>query len=83
MMEVLLLAIVLVGFAVLALGINIFFRKEGKFPETEVGKNRKMRELGIVCVKCEEHRKYNEAKRKRKPNLNPSVLKLDVDGLSC
>jgi hypothetical protein len=82
-MEVILIAIVLVGISFLALGINIFFRRDGKFPETEVGKNRKMRELGIVCTKCEEHRKYRNAKNKNKPNLNPSVLKLDIEGLNC
>lgn len=82
-MEVLLLAIALVGISFVALGVNIFFRKEGKFPETEVGKNRKMRQLGIVCAKCEEHRKYREIKRNKKVQINPSKLSIDVEGIGC
>lgn len=81
-MEVLLLAIALVGISFVALGVNIFFRKEGKFPETEVGKNRKMRDLGISCAKCEEHRKYREIKRKKKAQINPAKLSIDIEGLS-
>ncbi len=82
-MEVLLLAVVILGISFLALGVNIFFRKEGKFPETEVGKNRKMRELGITCVKCEEHKKYRQTKRKKNVRINPAKLTIDVEGLSC
>lgn len=81
-MEVLIVSVVLVGLAFLGLGINIFFRKEGKFPETEVGKNRKMRELGISCVRCDEMRKYNEALKKRNKRINPATLKLDIQGLT-
>ncbi len=83
MMEVILLAIVVVGFSFLALGVNIFFTKKGKFPETEVGKNKHMRELGIYCTKCEEHKNYRKAISKRKPKIAAATLKLDVDGLSC
>ena len=82
-MEVILLAIVFVGISFLALGVNIFFTKKGKFPDTEVGKNPKMKELGLACAKCEEHKNYRKALKKRKPKLSAATLKLDVDGLSC
>jgi hypothetical protein len=42
------------GLCVAGLAFNILFRKNGKFPETEVGKNTNMRKLGITCVKHEE-----------------------------
>ena len=29
---------------------NIIFRKNGKFPETEVSRNENMRKLGIKCM---------------------------------
>jgi hypothetical protein len=81
-MEIVLLAIGLVGFAFLALGVGIFFRKDGKFPETEVGKNKNMRQLGIYCTKCEEGKKWREAKRKEAArNIKPNNLKIDIAGL--
>ncbi|MBN1118216.1 MAG: hypothetical protein JXA77_13490 [Bacteroidales bacterium] len=82
-MEVLIAAVVIVGLSFLALGFNIFFRKDGKFPENEVGKNKKMREMGIYCVKCEEGRKFREAKRKQKAKINVNSLQLDIERLSC
>lgn len=47
-------AIILVGFCVVGLGFNIFFRKNGKFPETEISSNKEMKKRGIRCVKEEE-----------------------------
>lgn len=81
-MEVVLIAIVLVGISFLILGVRIFFVKGGNFPETEVGTNRNMRHLGITCVKCDENKRYREAVRKRAAkNINPLYLKVDVSGL--
>ncbi len=77
-MEILLITILLMAIAFLALGFNIFFRKEGKFPETEVGHNRKMKELGITCPRCDEMRLLNEEKKRRKPKIKPSELKIDM-----
>ncbi|MBN2348373.1 MAG: hypothetical protein JXJ22_06025 [Bacteroidales bacterium] len=72
--EVLLIVIVLVGLSFLLLGFNIFFRKDGKFPETEVGKNKNMRKLGITCTRCSEVAHYK--KMKKNTRINPSELKL-------
>ena len=49
----------LVAAAILALGIfgmcfNIIFRKDGHFPEYEVGSNKEMRKMGIRCMKEEQ-----------------------------
>jgi hypothetical protein len=51
---ILLIAIVLVGFCVFALAISIIIKKNGKFPEREIGKNRRLRKLGLRCPKQEE-----------------------------
>lgn len=53
------LQVVLISFAVVALCVfgmcfNIIFRKDGKFPEYEVGENKEMRKMGIKCMKQEE-----------------------------
>jgi len=40
--------------AIIAMGFNVFFRKNKKFPETSVGKNKDMRKLGLSCARSEE-----------------------------
>ena len=42
-MNVFLAALVFVGLCVLGLGFNIFFRKDGHFPDTEISTNPAMR----------------------------------------
>lgn len=43
-------AAILLGIGVLGICFNIIFRKNGKFPETEVSRNENMRKLGIKCM---------------------------------
>jgi hypothetical protein len=81
-MEVFLLSLILVAVAFVALGLGIFFTKGGRFPETEVGHNRHMRELGITCAKCDERKAWNEYKRRQKPVIDPKKLKLDTSSSS-
>lgn len=75
MLQVLLISIVLVGIAFLALGLNIFFTKRS-FPETEVGHNKKMKELGISCAKCDEWKSFR--KKRKFTNLKLDVSKLEI-----
>ena len=53
-MEILIAAVILVGLCVFGLCFNIIFRKDGKFPETEIENNKEMRKRGIKCAKEEE-----------------------------
>ena len=53
-MEVFLAALVLVGFGVLGMCFNIIFRKNGQFPQTDVGSNENMKKLGIRCMREED-----------------------------
>ena len=50
-MKVFLAALIIVGAGVLMLGVNIFFRKDGQFPQFDVGSNDKMKALGIKCMR--------------------------------
>jgi hypothetical protein len=75
MIQVFIISLVLVAIAFLALGVNIFFAKK-PFPETEVGKNKKMKELGIECTKCGEMRRYKEKKKYMNLSLDSSRLQL-------
>jgi len=77
LMEVFFIAIALVGAAFLALGVSVFFKKNGKFPETEIGKNKHMREMGISCAKCEERKKWSEARNREKIVRLPQNLGID------
>jgi hypothetical protein len=40
----------LVGIAFIGLGITILIKKNGKFPETHIGKNKEMKKRGIHCA---------------------------------
>lgn len=53
-MEIFLAALILVALCVIGLCFNIIFRKDGKFPETEIENNKEMRKRGIKCAKEEE-----------------------------
>jgi hypothetical protein len=77
-MKLFLAAAVLTAIAFAALGLNIIFRKGGKFPETEVGRNKRMRDLGISCPKCDEMNAWREMNRQKRKKINPSELKLDL-----
>lgn len=73
MLQVFLITIFLIAVAFVALGVNIFFAKK-PFPETEVGKNKKMKQLGIECTKCGEWRKHKERMKFREVKIDFSKL---------
>ena len=54
MMAMLLLTLVIVGLAVVLLGVRIFFVKGGRFPNTHIHDNPEMRKRGIKCAKDKE-----------------------------
>jgi len=53
-LTILIISIIVLAICFIALGLNILFKKGGKFPEIEIGHNKAMRERGITCVKCDE-----------------------------
>lgn len=52
-MKVFLAALLLVALCVFGMCFNIIFRKDGQFPNSDVGSNEEMRKLGIRCMKDE------------------------------
>jgi hypothetical protein len=60
MLKILIISFVLLGFAFVGLAFRILFVRGGRFPQTSVGKNRQMRELGITCVKHDEMECYQK-----------------------
>ena len=61
-LKVLILSSILLGIAFIGLTLRILFVRDGRFPETSIGKNKEMRKLGITCAKHDEmncHKNHN------------------------
>ncbi|MDR0694753.1 MAG: hypothetical protein LBF81_05600 [Prevotellaceae bacterium] len=56
-----LVSVGVVGLCVAGLAFNILVRKNGKFPETEIAKNKNVRQLGITCVKQDEINRWKKS----------------------
>lgn len=63
-MEVFIATLVLVAICFVGLGFNIIFRKNGKFPETEISNNKEMKKLGIKCAKEDEMKMWGDQKHR-------------------
>jgi hypothetical protein len=53
-LTILIATVILVLLALAGLGLNILFRKNGRFPDTEISTNPAMKNLGITCAKHDE-----------------------------
>lgn len=53
-LSILLVSVVFLSIALLGMGVQTFFSSRKKFPDYEVGHNKKMREKGLVCAKTEQ-----------------------------
>ena len=85
LLPVFMISIVLVALAFTGLGVSILFRRNGKFPETEVGSNKNLRNLGITCTKQDEMKIFRQEKKSGKsdiPATQPPVRDCGV-GCSC
>ncbi len=51
MLQLFLAVLVFVGLSVLIMGFRLFFITGGKFPDSRIGHNKKLREAGIYCPK--------------------------------
>ncbi|MCF0206634.1 MAG: hypothetical protein HUK15_04330 [Bacteroidales bacterium] len=59
MLKIFLLALCIIAVCFVAIGVQVFFSKKKKFPETEIGSNAEMRKRNIKCSRCEEFEKCN------------------------
>lgn len=53
-LTIFILSIILVGIALIGLGIQTFFSKKKAFPETRVGHNKSLRDRNIYCIKTQQ-----------------------------
>ena len=69
-MEIFIAALIFIGLSVFGLCFNIIFRKNGRFPETEVSRNKEMRKLGIRCAKEDEMKLWGKKNGKKYPSCS-------------
>jgi len=86
-LNLLILSIVFIAIAFIGLGLNIIFKKNGKFPEKDVGHNPEMRKMGLSCAKGEALREFQMQKKilatKRGQITNPTDFNGGCSGCSC
>ncbi|MDD2583609.1 MAG: hypothetical protein WCR61_00180 [Bacteroidales bacterium] len=61
-MSLIFISIAILAIAIFLMSFNIIFRKDGEFPETEVGRNKEMRKKGLRCAKGEEKALWRKKK---------------------
>ena len=63
-LKVILLAVALVGIAILAMAVRILIKKGGRFPNTHVSGNRYLKRNGIYCAQTQDKLEQRKAWRK-------------------
>lgn len=50
LLTIFILVVILLGLALVGLGITMLVKKNGKFPQTHIGKSQTMKDRGIHCA---------------------------------
>ena len=69
------IGILAIGF--LGMAITIVVKKNGKFPNTSVGHNPKLRKMGITCEKCDELKRCRPNIKKKKAEKDERLKRMD------
>ena len=67
LVKVFIIVAILLGLALIGLGITMLIKKNGKFPETHIGRSKAMKERGIHCA--------NTTDRLERENYTPIDIK--------
>lgn len=62
MLDTILISLLIVAICVALLGVNIFFTRKKKFPNTHVSGNKALRKKGIDCVQSQDRNARKENK---------------------
>ena len=81
-MEILIAAIVFVGFAVFIMCFNIIFRKK-PFPDGEIEHNKELRKRGIICAREEEMRLWGPKKGRTSSGCSGSCGSCGLSDTEC
>ncbi len=56
------IVLILVALSIIALSIGILLKKNGRFPETHIGRNKHMKDKGISCANTTDRRERENYK---------------------
>jgi len=59
-LEIFILTVAILLIALLAMGIRIIVKKNGRFVQTAIGKNKEMAKRGVFCASYEERKLRNK-----------------------
>ena len=76
-MQLIFITIAFIALCVFLLSFNIIFRKNGKFPDSEIGHNKEMRKKGLICAKSEEKILWS------KKGIRPAAYNRQEECSSC
>lgn len=82
-MTVILFSLLMVALAVFLLSFNVIFRKNGKFPESEIGANKELRKKGLMCAKSEERILWHKNNKGKKLNIKYDPISDGCGSCSC
>ena len=54
MLEIFIISVILISIAILGMGVQTFFSKKKRFPETHIGQNKEMRKRKIYCAQTQQ-----------------------------
>ncbi len=54
LIKLILISVVLIGIAGIGLGVQVFFSKKKKFPDTKIGHNKEMKKRKIHCPQTQD-----------------------------
>ncbi len=64
-LKVILAAVAVLGLCFFGLCFNIIFKKNGKFPDGEIGRNKELRKRGIICMREEDEKIWGKSRQIR------------------
>ncbi len=67
-LTVFVLSIIIIGISLTGLGIQVFFSKKKKFPETRVGHNSGLKRKKIYCIKVQQKIIDHKIKKENSPS---------------
>lgn len=80
-MQVFLLALALLGLGIAGMAVSILVKKDGRFPDGEISRNKALREQGIICAKEEELRQWKKRKKTNPAGRRPDdCTEIGCDG---
>jgi hypothetical protein len=54
MLQTIIISIIVLGIAILLMGVRVFFTKKGSFPNTHISNSQPMKDRGITCASSQE-----------------------------